>query len=988
MVSSSSSSSNSRSVSSTSTNSNHNISHSHSQSIHNKHRTHNHSHNHSRYWVCERGIIIAIISVVLIGLLYDHNRINIQFGTSKQENQKQQSYSYFYNNQEIENQNQNSNVVENKKNNNERLLLRSSNNNKNINDKEDIGDGVDGDGDTDTTGSTIIDGNHHSFIARLQAEQEKTNKVMHHHHIYNDDDDNTNNNVNNNNVNVNVNEKKIDDGYGDNEINDGDSDGEGYGNLKSEVGVVAATEVAEIEIETTTVATHELSELLTEKEEEQQVEVTVVDKTNTTEPAESESESDETVETAKTRNPLNWRRQDPNHQRVLKEKMKLLKEEEEWKARRKKKAKMKFTNSNSNSKNNNSNSTNENNTTTTNVDDNNKTDDGDGDDGLNIILFYADDWTMNVLGKLNSLVHTPNIDKMADKGILFVNNCVTTSVCWISRATLMTGMYYSRHLQSVPHVTNMFTSENWNSTLFPLLKNVGNYYTGLVGKWHAPFEQEYMDRAFSEYSKLYYGDHWLDWFSDTDPKEMEHVTDLNRRHAIDFLRNRPKDQKFALKVSFFATHAVDGHEISYQPMNTTRQTYYPDFDATMADSASQPIFIPSKTATNKHWEDLPWFFNDQTAGRARWRNRFEPKTWQKNIRDLYAMATEVDWAIGEIIKELQEQGVLNHTMLIFTTDNGDLHGEHGLVEKWYPFEESIKVPLVIQDPRMSKEKHGSINEEFTLNIDLASTMLNAANIQPSSFMQGRDIAELYLDYIDLDDDDEEEENNSNNGTAKEEPLSSLSSSIHESQQNQIGRKQTQRKEQSSPRRRRLTATTTNNTDTNTDVSDTFSSLSTSTSTSTYKKKKTKKQQQQQQHKPWRKEWFYEWNMGHPLNASGHAQEHFIDAAFALITEEWKYIYWPQKEYEQLYHRSIDVYDEYDILQNYFITVQKYEQKIYQPEGEWMRILQQQKSTGGIMNYTTTKNPLGDSIQSTQEIYQTLKARFYELKDHVQYGYRI
>jgi arylsulfatase A-like enzyme len=101
--------------------------------------------------------------------------------------------------------------------------------------------------------------------------------------------------------------------------------------------------------------------------------------------------------------------------------------------------------------------------------------------------FYADDWTMNVLGKLNPLVQTPNIDKMADNGILFTNtNCVTTSMCWISRATMVTGTYASpRHLFLEPPQETLFRTHPWNGTVFPLLKASG-YYTGIVGKWHAP----------------------------------------------------------------------------------------------------------------------------------------------------------------------------------------------------------------------------------------------------------------------------------------------------------------------------------------------------------------------------------------------------------------------------------------------------------------------------------------------------------------------
>jgi len=121
-------------------------------------------------------------------------------------------------------------------------------------------------------------------------------------------------------------------------------------------------------------------------------------------------------------------------------------------------------------------------------------------------------------------------------------------------------------------------------------------------------------------------------------------------------------------------------------------------------------------------------------------------------------------------------------------------------------------------------------------------------------------------------------------------------------------------------------------------------------------------------------------MGNPVNASGHEQEYFIDAAFALITTEWKYIYWPQKVYEQLYHRSLDPYDEYDILQNYYIHQEKMQHHEFIPEQEVARM--------NSFHRETNVTPVGDSVQSTMEIYNTLKARFYELKKHVQNGHRI
>ena len=116
-----------------------------------------------------------------------------------------------------------------------------------------------------------------------------------------------------------------------------------------------------------------------------------------------------------------------------------------------------------------------------------------------------------------------------------------------------------------------------------------------------------------------------------------------------------------------------------------------------------------------------------------------------------------------------------------------------------------------------------------------------------------------------------------------------------------------------------------------------------------------------------------------INATGHAFDGFIDAAFALITTEWKYIYWPLKKYEQLYHRSLDPYDEYDILQNYYLHQLKLKANEWIDQDERLRM-------ETMTPFNTT--PIGDSVQSTVEIYETPKARFHELKVHVQSGKKI
>ena len=129
----------------------------------------------------------------------------------------------------------------------------------------------------------------------------------------------------------------------------------------------------------------------------------------------------------------------------------------------------------------------------------------------------------------------------------------------------------------------------------------------------------------------------------------------------------------------------------------------------------------------------------------RWHWRFDtPERYQEYMKNYYRLATEVDAVCGKLLAELKAQGQLDNTLVIFTTDNGYFHAEHGLADKWYPHQESIRVPLIVRDPRMSAARLGTTDDSFTLNVDLAPTILSAAGLKAPENMQGRDFAPLYL----------------------------------------------------------------------------------------------------------------------------------------------------------------------------------------------------------------------------------------------------
>ena len=145
------------------------------------------------------------------------------------------------------------------------------------------------------------------------------------------------------------------------------------------------------------------------------------------------------------------------------------------------------------------------------------------------------------------------------------------------------------------------------------------------------------------------------------------------------------------------------------------------------------------------FQQLPKFLQTGRTAQARFYNRYRTSEhFQESMKNYYALISGVDQACKEIIDKLKAEGLYENTMIIFTADNGMFHGAHGLAGKWYPYQESIRVPLIIYDPRMPKEKVGTLDDSFTLNIDLAETILGAAGIKPPDVMQGRDISDLYL----------------------------------------------------------------------------------------------------------------------------------------------------------------------------------------------------------------------------------------------------
>lgn len=354
-------------------------------------------------------------------------------------------------------------------------------------------------------------------------------------------------------------------------------------------------------------------------------------------------------------------------------------------------------------------------------------------DPLNIIILYPDDWRHDDIGGVAPIVRTPFLNRLATKGIRFTYNAVTTSICWISRATLFTGQYVSRH-GSTYLKKPLFITENWKTT-WPFLLQQKGYFVGHVGKWQYKDIGGLINKVF-DWTSFHEGRHFYSMRIGNEWQDVPAAA-RTRDDTLRFLKERPKDKPFALTVAFYPPKAVGiGTEpgAQWMPTNETRKIYE-------NETIPEPLYD-----MNEAYKKLPYFLqNDRNVGRGRWRQRWStPEHYQEGMKNYYALITDVDAACEEIYNQLEEDNLLNNTMIIFTTDNGLFHGAHGLAGKWYPYQESIRVPLIIYDPRMPQEKVGTLDDSMTLNIDLAETILGAANIPPAPLMQGRDISDLYL----------------------------------------------------------------------------------------------------------------------------------------------------------------------------------------------------------------------------------------------------
>jgi arylsulfatase A-like enzyme len=347
----------------------------------------------------------------------------------------------------------------------------------------------------------------------------------------------------------------------------------------------------------------------------------------------------------------------------------------------------------------------------------------------NILFLFADDQRYDALGCAgHPIVQTPAIDRLAAQGVRFSNAHVTTAVCWVSRAVVLTGQWVRTHArrEAVPQVLPESLS-----TIFPEMLRQAGYRTGHYGKWHmmAPpgFKPE---QHYDEYEAVTRNP----YFKTLPDGSKKHETDIVCDKGIAFIKSQPKDKPFCLHLWFNAAHAEDGDR---RP-GSGHYPWPPSVDGLYEDRSIPPPRLGDAAIFDAH----PQFLKDSINRERFFWGYDTPEKYETNVRAYYRMISGIDKGISRVLAALTEAGLAENTVIVYTADNGYYLGDRGFQGKWSHYEESLRVPMVIYDPRLPIAQRGKVCDELVLNVDLAPTFLDWAGVKAPARYEGRSLTTL------------------------------------------------------------------------------------------------------------------------------------------------------------------------------------------------------------------------------------------------------
>ena len=347
----------------------------------------------------------------------------------------------------------------------------------------------------------------------------------------------------------------------------------------------------------------------------------------------------------------------------------------------------------------------------------------------NILFFLADDQRSDVLGCYgNSLIKTPMINRLAVEGVRFENSFCEVPICAGSRVTLFTGLSQRTHGYNFGEPP---VEEKYIATSYPAVLKLAGYRTGFAGKYGVKFAKPDLKPEFDFFRKIDRNP-YLHKMRDG---SLRHETDLCADAAIEFIESNPEGTPFCMSVSFNASHAEDSDR---------RPGYHFQWPES-TDGMYEDVEMPApKLDDEKYFNALPPFLQDpKNLNRERYFWRWDtPEKYQTNMRAYYRMISGTDNAIARILDVLKKKGLDDNTIIIYSADNGYMMGDRGTAGKWNHYEQSLRVPLIVYDPRQPKGQRGRVVSELVSNLDIAPTFVEWGGADVPTVYQGRSVAPL------------------------------------------------------------------------------------------------------------------------------------------------------------------------------------------------------------------------------------------------------
>ena len=396
----------------------------------------------------------------------------------------------------------------------------------------------------------------------------------------------------------------------------------------------------------------------------------------------------------------------------------------------------------------------------------------------NIVYIMCDDHAYQCISAygsaLSKLAPTPNIDRLAERGMRFDRAFVENSLSTPSRACLMTGQYSHQNGQR-----QLGEGIDTSRTFFTELLQEAGYQTAVVGKWHMGCDPKGFD-----YYHVYndQGQYWNPQYRGTDTNnefvvEEGYSTDLTTDHALSFIEHRDPSKPFCLLLhhkaphrnwqanlkylgmyddvefpmpeNFYDDYATRGSAARTQKMSVTRDMRWEqDFKVPEMLDLNNP---DSKDSYNALMGEINRMTPEQRSAWGRYyfpRNRrlleaqlkgkdLDNWKYQVYIRDYMSVIASVDESVGRVLDYLDKNGLTDNTMIVYTSDQGFYMGEHGWFDKRFMYEESLRTPLIVSYPGHTKP--GSVCNRLVQNIDYAPTFLALAGVSQPKDMPGRSL---------------------------------------------------------------------------------------------------------------------------------------------------------------------------------------------------------------------------------------------------------